>query len=34
MWFIDTHTVGYYSGIKKDKIMPFATTWMGFEGIM
>ena len=24
----------YYSAIKKDKIIPFATTWMDLEGIM
>ena len=25
---------GYYSGIKNNKILPFATTWMDLEGIM
>ena len=24
----------YYSAIKKNKILPFATTWMELEGIM
>ena len=24
----------YYSDIKKLKFLPFATTWMGLEGIM
>ena len=24
----------YYSDIKKDEILPFATTWMDMEGIM
>ena len=27
-----THN-GMYSAIKKDKIVPFATTWMALEGI-
>ena len=25
------YTVEYYSVIKKDKIMPFAATWMGLD---
>ena len=29
-----THTVKYYSAIEKNRILPFATTWMNLEGIM
>ena len=32
MWYI--YTMEYYSAIKKDKIIPFATTWMDFEDMM
>ena len=28
------HTMECYSTIKKNKILPFATTWMDLEGIM
>ena len=28
------HTMGYYSAIKKNEILPFSTTWMDLEGIM
>ena len=28
------HTMEYYSAIKKNEIVPFATTWMELEGIM
>ena len=27
-------TMEYYSAIKKNKMLPFATTWMDLEGIM
>ena len=29
-----THTMEYYSAIKKNKIMPFAATWMDLEMII
>ena len=32
MWFI--YTLQHYSAIKKNKIMPFATTWMDLEIII
>ena len=28
------YTVEYFSAIKKDEILPCATTWINFEGIM
>ena len=32
--YIYTHTMEYYPAIKKNEILPFATTWMEQEGIM
>ena len=32
MWYIDI--MEYYSAIKKNKIMPFATTWMELETLI
>ena len=32
MWFICT--VEYYSAIKKDEILPFATIWIDLESLM
>ena len=32
MWYI--HAMEYYSGVKRNKILPLAATWMDFEGIM
>ena len=31
-WYM--YTMEYYSAIRKNKILPFATTWMDLEGIM
>ena len=32
VWYM--YTMEYYSAIKKDKIVLFATTWMDLDGIM
>ena len=32
MWYM--YTMEYYSAIRKDKILPFATTWTDLEKIM
>ena len=32
MWYL--YTREYYSAIKKNEILPFATMWMELEGIM
>ena len=32
MWYI--YTIEYYSAMKKNKIMPFATTWMEPETLI
>ena len=32
MWYI--YTLEYYSTIKKNENLPFATTWMDLDGIM
>ena len=34
MWYTNTHTVEYYSAIKKNEILPFAATWMDLEIII
>jgi len=32
MWYV--YTIEYYSSIKKNKIMPFAATWMELETLI
>ena len=32
LWFI--YTMEYYLAMRKDELLPFATTWMELEGIM
>ena len=32
MWYM--YTMEYYSAIRKDKILPFATTWTDLENII
>ena len=32
MWYV--YTMEYYSAIKKNEMMPFATTWMDLEIII
>ena len=32
--YIHIYIIEYYSAIKKNGILPFATTWMELEGIM
>ena len=36
MWYmyIYTYTIEYYSAIKKNEVLPFATTWLDLEGII
>ena len=34
MWYTHTHTVEYYSAIKKNEAMPFAATWMDLENLI
>ena len=31
---MNTHIMEYYSAIKNNEILPFATTWMELESIM
>ena len=34
MWDIYTHTMEYYSTIRKDEHLPFTSMWIELEGIM
>ena len=33
VWCTYTHTMEYYSAVKKNEIFSFATTWMDLKGI-
>ena len=32
--YIYTHTIEYYSAIKKNEILPFAATWVDLENLI
>uniref|UniRef100_A0ABI7Z2N5 DUF1725 domain-containing protein n=1 Tax=Felis catus TaxID=9685 RepID=A0ABI7Z2N5_FELCA len=34
MWCVHTHIHEYYSAIKKNEVLPFATTWIELKCIM
>ena len=34
MVYTHTHTMEYYSALKKKAVLPFATTWMKLEGVV
>ena len=33
-WYTHTHTMDYYSAIKRNKIVPFAATWMELKTLI